>query len=288
LFWIGLGGLVLMGFGLAVVQLLEELFARADALGYLGLALTLVAALGFVTIVTREVAGLVRLDAVESLRSRAQAALDDNDREAARVVVRDLLRIARTEPRLARARASMEVHLGEIIDGADLVRLAERELMATLDADARQLVADAAKRVSIVTAVSPRAIFDMAFVLLTVLTLVRRLADVYGARPGTLGRMRLLRLAFAHLAITGGVAASDSIIQQMLGHGVAAKLSARLGEGVLNGLLTARLGLAAMEVTRPLPFSALPAPTMTDLAGDLLRRRGERREAGLRAALDRR
>lgn len=36
LFWIGLGGLVLMGFGLAVVQLLEELFARADALGYLG------------------------------------------------------------------------------------------------------------------------------------------------------------------------------------------------------------------------------------------------------------
>ena len=182
----------------------------------------------------------------------------------------------------------MEAHLGEIIDGTDLVRLAERELMAPLDAEARQLVADAAKRVSIVTAVSPRAVFDMAFVLLTVLTLVRRLADVYGARPGTLGRMRLLRLAFAHLAITGGVAASDSIIQQMLGHGVAAKLSARLGEGVLNGLLTARLGLAAIEVTRPLPFSALPAPTMTDLAGDLLRRRGEHRETGPRAAPDRR
>ena len=64
-----------------------------------------------------------------------------------------------------------------------------------------------------------------------------------------------------------------SLIQQMLGHGVAAKLSARLGEGVLNGLLTARLGLAAMDVARPLPFAALPKPALSDIAGDLLRRR---------------
>jgi putative membrane protein len=182
----------------------------------------------------------------------------------------------------------MEVHLGEIIDGADLVRLAEREVMGPLDAEARRLVAAAAKRVSVVTAVSPRAAFDMAFVLVTVLALVRRLADLYGARPGALGRMRLLRLALSHLAITGGIAASDSVIQQMLGHGVAAKLSARLGEGVLNGLLTARLGLAAIEVTRPLPFSALPTPTIADLAGNLLRQRGEHREADLKAAPDRR
>ena len=63
--------------------------------------------------------------------------------------------------------------------------------------------------------------------------------------------------------------------QQVLGHGLAAKLSARLGEGVLNGLLTARLGLAAIEVTRPLPFSALPRPALGDLAKDLLRKRDD-------------
>ena len=74
------------------------------------------------------------------------------------------------------------------------------------------------------------------------------------------------------MVLTGGMAAGDSLIQQMLGHGLAAKVSARLGEGVLNGLLTARLGLAAIEVTRPLPFAALPPPTLTDVAGNLLRR----------------
>ena len=102
---------------------------------------------------------------------------------------------------------------------------------------------------------------------------LRVFADLYGARPGLLGLIRLLRLTVAHLAVTGGIAATDSLIQQVVGHGVAAKLSARLGEGVLNGLLTARLGLAAIEVSRPLPFTALDPPSVSDLAGDLVTRR---------------
>lgn len=70
----------------------------------------------------------------------------------------------------------------------------------------------------------------------------------------------------AHIAITGGMAVGDSLVQQALGHGIAAKLSARLGEGVLNGMLTARVGLSAMAVCRPMPFAAEPAPRVKDVA----------------------
>jgi putative membrane protein len=273
LFWSALTGLVTLGFGLAVVKLVEDLFARSQSLGYFALALATLAAIALAAVAFREVAGLIRLNAVERLRERAEAAIATDDRESARGVVQDLLAVERQEPRLARARSEMQAHLSEIIDGADLVRLAERQLMAPLDQDARRLVASAAKRVSVVTAVSPRAVVDMAFVFITVIGLVRRLADLYGARPGALGLVRLLRLTITHLAVTGGMAASDSLIQQMLGHGVAAKVSARLGEGVLNGLLTARLGLAAIEVSRPLPFAALPKPAIGDLAGDLITRK---------------
>jgi putative membrane protein len=273
LFWTALGGLVLLGTGLGVVNLLEDLFARSEGFGILGLAFAVLATLALVVIVAREAFSLARLAAIEKLHRRATEALLSDDRAESRSIVQDLLRIAHGNPQLARARTALANHADDIIDGADLIRLAERELMTPLDTEARRLVSTAAQRVSLVTAVSPRALIDVLFVLAASLRLVRQLARLYGGRPGTLGLIKLMRHVIAHLAITGGMAASDGLVQQVLGHGIAAKLSQRLGEGVLNGLLTARLGLAAIDVTRPLPFTALPRPALGDLAKDLLRKR---------------
>jgi putative membrane protein len=278
LFWSALGGLVALGIGVSVTRLIEDLFGRNEGLGWLGAALAALAGLAFMAIALREALGLWRLASIEKLRQRGAQALVSDDRVSGQAVVRDALALAGRMPRLARARARLEGHLEDIIDGADLVRLAERELMEPLDRDAKRIVSDAAKRVSLVTAVSPRAAVDMLFVLVTALMVVRRLAYLYGGRPGTLGLIRLMREVIAHMVLTGGMAAGDSLIQQVLGHGIAAKVSVRLGEGVLNGLLTARLGLAAIEVTRPLPFAALPSPTLSDVAGNLLRRRDTKPE----------
>ena len=272
-FWSGVAGLVLLGLGLAVTHLIEDLFARSESLGYLGAAFTAAAALALSVMTAREALALARLATIEKLHQRAESVLLSDDRAESRAILHDLIGIAHQNPQLARARTALQGHADDIIDGADMIKLAERELMTPLDQEARRLVSSAAQRVSIVTAVSPRAMIDVLFVFVASLRLIRQLARLYGGRPGTLGMIRLVRHVIGHLAITGGMAASDSLVQQMLGHGVAAKLSQRLGEGVLNGLLTARLGLAAIEVTRPLPFTALPRPALADLAKDLLRKR---------------
>jgi putative membrane protein len=224
-----------------------------------------------VVVLVREIAGLMRLATVEQLRRRALVVIGSDDRDGGRAVAADMLSLTRRMPRLARARARLETHRSDIIDGRDLVRLAERELLGPLDIEARQIVVAASKRVSIVTAISPRAAVDMIFVAINALRMVRRLAALYGGRPGALGLLTLLRRVVSHLAVTGGVGLTDSVIQQVVGHGLATRLSARLGEGMINGLLTARLGLLTIDLVRPLPFDELPRPALNDLAGTLLR-----------------
>ncbi|MET0427995.1 MAG: DUF697 domain-containing protein, partial [Microvirga sp.] len=111
-----------------------------------------------------------------------------------------------------------------------------------------------------------------AFVVFAAVRLLRTLAGIYGGRPGLFGFLRLAKAAFNHLAVTGGMAVGDGLMQQVLGLGLAARISAKLGEGVLNGLMTARFGLAALAVCRPLPFIKEEMPRIGDVAGELVSR----------------
>lgn len=280
LFWSALSGLMLLALGLAVTNLVEDLAARAPWLGAVGFAFAVLAGAALLVVMLREIVGLARLATAEALRQRAADVIESDDRDRGRALVADMLSLTKRIPRLARGRARLEDHRADIIDGRDLVRLAERELMSPLDIEARRLVVAASKRVSVVTAISPRAAVDMVFVLINALGLIRKLAVLYGGRPGVLGVLRLLRQVVSHLAVTGGVGVADGVVQQVIGHGVATRLSARLGEGMINGLLTARLGLLTIDLVRPLPFVELPRPALNDLASTLLRPGERGSEAG--------
>jgi putative membrane protein len=255
--------------GLWTDQLIRDLFERAPWLGWVAAAAAAVALLTLLVIVWREIAALSRLTSMERLRADAADAILRDDAGAARKVVAELTALVASNPETAAGRRALSELDGEIIDGANFVRLAEIDLLAPLDAKARTLVLDAAKRVSVVTAVSPRALVDLAYVVFEAARLIRRLSELYGGRPGTLGFFRLARNVLAHLAVTGAIAAGDDLVHQLVGQGLAARLSARLGEGVVNGTMTARIGIAAIETVRPLPFTALPRPRLTDFLSAL-------------------
>lgn len=270
-FWTGLGGLISLGFGLAATRMIEDLFARAAWLGWVGVGALILFLLASLVLAAREFLAIRRLAKLDTLRARAEAALASLDDKAAGAVAEELLALLSGHAATARGRAAYAAATtGQIIDGRDKLRLLEREILEPIDREATRLVAEAARRVSVVTAISPKAAVDLAMVCATAIRLVRRLAELYGGRPGTLGVWRLARQVTGHLAVTGGMAAGDTILDQLIGHGLAAKLSAKLGEGVLNGLLTARLGVTAIGLTRPLPYIGAPKPDVRDLIGNAL------------------
>lgn len=275
--WIGillsaLSGLLVLGLGLAAENLIVELYAIAPWLGWVALVLSILALVSFLAIIGREVSGILREQKIEKLREAAVDALAVKDHKAAKSIVSDLLGLYNTRASAVKGSARLMASMDEIIDADDRLAIAERELLAPLDAQAKRAIAAAAKQVSLVTAVSPRAIVDVAFVIFAAVRLLRTLARIYGGRPGLFGFLRLAKAAFNHLAVTGGMAVGDSLMQQVLGLGLAARVSAKLGEGVLNGLMTARFGLAALSVCRPLPFIREETPKIGDVAGELVSR----------------
>jgi putative membrane protein len=275
LFWAATGGLISLAFALWLTKLIDDLFRWSPAFGLLGLALAGAAATALFILGAKEIGGILRQRHIAELHIGLARARERDDYKEARRLVGQLSTLYSTRPETAQARGQLRELAHDIVDGRDLIDIAERTLIEPLDLQVRREIANAAKRVSMVTALAPRAFIDIIFVGAQAIRLIRRVATIYGGRPGLLGFLKLLRSITAHIAITGGMAAGDSLIQQFVGHGIAAKLSARLGEGVLNGLLTARVGLSAMAVCRPLPYAASRAPGIGDVAPFLFKQQSK-------------
>lgn len=261
------GALFSFVLSVAAWEFVTGLLAANTLLGTVALVLVGLAVLAALLLALREAAGFARLARLDGLRARVAGAASLAEARGAVSALRSLYR-GRGDVGWALARLAERE--GDVLDADALVRLAEVELMAPLDAAARAEVEAAARQVATVTALVPLALADVAMALVANLRMVRRIAEIYGGRAGTLGSMKLMRRVFGHLVATGAVALTDDLIGSVAGGGVLAKLSRRFGEGVVNGALTARVGIAAMEVCRPMPFAALPRPGVTETVGRAL------------------
>ena len=262
--------LVSLALGLAADSLIRSLFDTAPWLGWVGVAVLAIFVLALVALVAREVGALWRLRSLDHLKLRADGALASDRIADARAVARELAGIYAPRPDMSRALERFRRGEAQVFDGGEMVRFAERTLMTPLDARARALTAASARRVALVTAVSPRALIDVGFVIWESIRLGGAIARLYGARPGFWSSWRLVGAILGHLAVTGGLVLTDGVVEQLVGQGLAARLSQRLGEGVVNGLMTVRVGIAAMRVVRPLPFTTEPQPAVKDFLPELV------------------
>ena len=264
-FWTSLGGLVSILVGVAAWDFVTSLLARWPLLGAIATAFLGVFCVVLLILSLRELAAFARLKRVDVTRTEAEAALLTHDLAAARKSLDKLTTLYSARPETEWGRKRLAERAGEVMDADTLLALAERELLATLDTAATREVEAAARQVATVTAVVPLALADLFTALASNLRMIRRIAEIYGGRSGLFGSWRLTKAVLSHLVATGAVAVGDDLISSVAGGGVLSKVSRRFGEGVINGALTARVGVAAMEVCRPLPFGPGRRPSVTAL-----------------------
>ncbi len=270
LFWGLAAALIAALVSIAAWTFVTDLMARYPVLGIAVTALMVAFLLVLALIGLRELAALGRLSRLDHLRHAAAEALAQKDLPAARQVTDRMVALYKGREDTRWGRDRLAELRGDQLDAQGLLALTEAELLGPLDRAASREVEAAARQVATVTALVPLALADVAAALTANLRMIRRVAEVYGGRSGFFGSWRLTRAVLSHMVATGAVAVGDDLLEPVLGGTIIGKLSRRFGEGLVNGALTARVGVAAMEVCRPLPFTPDKRPKVRTIIKNAL------------------
>ncbi|MFY3762875.1 TIGR01620 family protein, partial [Escherichia coli] len=169
-------------------------------------------------------------------------------------------------PALQRWQASLH----ETQNDREVVELYAKLVQPVLDNQARREISRSAAESTLMIAVSPLALVDMAFIAWRNIRLINRIAALYGIELGYFSRIRLFRLVLLNIAFAGASELVREVGMDWMSQDLAARLSARAAQGIGAGLLTARLGIKAMELCRPLPWLEGEKPTLGDFRSQLI------------------
>jgi putative membrane protein len=161
--------------------------------------------------------------------------------------------------------------LPDYCNDAEILDHLERSFFVKLDEEALRRISQAAAHNAVAVAASPWASIDMLLSLLRNLQMINQVGQVYGLRPSLLGRFRLFKHVVAHLIGTG---ASEILLEHSINElgigGLSQLLGLRLTQGIGAGLYTAKIGLAAITISRPLTFTSENQPRLKHLLTNIL------------------
>ncbi|MGR2739020.1 YcjF family protein [Billgrantia sp. Q4P2] len=229
----------------------------------------------------REAWRLRRLKRHDALRSRLAELPQADAKQALDLaqVLKHQLGLDDDHPHWQAFLAAREPHHG----GAEVQQLLAHHLLAPRDRQARRMISRMAGETAVMVAISPLTLVDMFLVAWRNLAMIDRICRLYGLELGYASRLRLLRNVLYNMAFAGATEMASDAGVDLLSLNLAGRLSARAGQGMGVGLLSARLGLRTQRLTRPLVFGEGEAPRMADLRSELwqqLRRLEETQRPG--------
>ncbi len=198
-----------------------------------------------------------------------QSDISTQDGEQAQQLCWEVARIMRIEAQNP-ALNMWQKQINDVHSAREVTYLFSKNVLQSFDKQAKNLISKNAAEAAVIVAISPLALVDMFFIAWRNISLINKIAKLYGIELGYISRLRLLRMVFLNAAFAGASELVHEIGMEWLSQDLTAKLSARAAQGIGVGLLTARLGIKAMEFCRPLAFQADEKPRLTNIHKELL------------------
>lgn len=251
----------------STVRFVVERLQETPWIGLLFLALAAVVFASLILYVVAEWRSLRRYKHLQAVRRAVREAAEQAQPGEAIHALHDLLATYRQRPALTTGVERFEEMVSDAHAGEDVLQLFSREVLTPMDRQAQAVVRRASAQTAAGVALSPLALIDALFAVWRTLAMIRRIAAIYQARPGGLASLHLVKLVLGSLVY----ASTSEILTDLGPASLAPMVSARLAQGFGAGVLSARIGIRAMRLCRPVAFEEGEEPRLRDIVSGLKR-----------------
>lgn len=208
--------------------------------------------------------------ALKNIQQQAQRLSETHDMGNAKVFVQELHTFYADKPQRLHFQRSIE-KLADYSNDREVIDHIDRTFLQPLDQEALRRISSFSLQTGTAVAISPWASLDMLLSLWRSIKMIDEIAQVYGLRPSLSNRYKLLKLVIHQLAFVGVTEiVTEQVVEEFASTSLSAIASARLGQGLGAGIYTARIGIAAMKVSRPIEFSKNNQPKTKSLISPLI------------------
>ncbi len=255
--------------GLDAYDYAVSLFERSVWLGGAFSALLALSAAGALGVVGRELWSLRRLAKVDHLRVEGERLMTSEAHGRAEDFLRKVEKLYRERTELDRPIVDFHDRASDALNDRERLELFAHTVFQPIDKAAYQVVVRSGRDIGVLTALTPIGALDSLIVMVRTVTMMRSIAKLYGVRPGFAATIRLLKRGVRNIVIAGvGDLVSHAAVETA-GASLLKMLSARAGQGAINGLLAARIGLSVMQICRPIPFAEQELPSLKKLRSEI-------------------
>lgn len=213
--------------------------------------------------------GLRQLRRRATVREQAELLLDSNGRHQAPRLLQTLTRQLRGSALEAPLQEALN-EVDSVYNDAEIIRFVSHHAFQEQDRRAVQRVAKHSLETAALAGLSPLVSFDMLLVGWRNLRMLNEVAEIYAIAPGAASQWRLLKQVLHNLAFVGLSELTIDSGGALFGSSLTTQLSARMGQGLGAGLVTARIGLQAIELCRPLPYDQDRKPKLIHIQQQIL------------------
>jgi putative membrane protein len=152
----------------------------------------------------------------------------------------------------------------------EICALFSKKVMHDIDQQAYQIVTKASKETALFVMISQIALLDAILTLWRNVRMIKEIATLYAGKPGFFGSISLIVTVIQNLIYADVSETVADGTAEIIGGSVLSVMSTQIAQGLGAGILTARLGIHAMNACRPLPFMEDEKPRFKEIRREVM------------------